>query len=240
MTKAFAASISVHDVMPSTLCDVAGILALLESHGIQPAPLLVVPGLGWTADRVATLRRWQDAGHELVGHGWMHHVDTIRGVRHGLHSLMFSRDVAEHLALDAAGIVGLVKRCHAWFAANGLTAPRRYVPPAWALGTIPRTALADLPFRTYEVLSGDIDARTGRLRRSALVGFEADTWVRARALRAWNRLNCVLARRSGVPLRIAIHPRDLTLKLCRDLRSLIIAAGEHDRAIGCVANSPVR
>lgn len=232
MTDAFAASISVHDVMPSTLRDVAEILSLLESHGIQPVPLLVVPGLGWTADQVAILRRWQDAGHELVGHGWVHHVETIRGILHGLHSLMFSRDAAEHLALDPAGIVRLVTRCYAWFAANGLSAPERYVPPAWALGPISRPALAKLPFRAYEVLAGDLDARTGRLRRSPLVGFEADTWMRARALRAWNRLNRALARRSGVPLRIAIHPKDLDLKLCRDLRSLITAVGNNDRTPG--------
>jgi len=224
-----AASISVHDVMPSTMADVSAILSVLDEHGIRPVPLLVVPGLAWTADQIATLKRWQDAGHELVGHGWTHRAETVRGIRHRLHSLMLSRDAAEHLALDAAGIAELLTRCHAWFAAHGFVAPERYVPPAWALGAIPRTDLADLPFRTYEVLTGDLDARTGRLRRLPLTGFEADTWARARALRAWNGVNRALAYRFGIPCRVAIHPKDLGLKLSGDLRALIAEEGNGTR-----------
>lgn len=227
----FAASISVHDVMPSTLGDTAAILSMLKAHGIRPVPLLVVPGLSWTADQIARLRRWQAEGHELVGHGWVHRAETIKGIRHRLHSIMLSRDAAEHLALNAAGIASLVARCHAWFAENGLAAPKRYVPPAWALGAISRDALADLPFHTYEILAGDIDALTGKLRRLPLVGFEADNWARARALRAWNRLNCALARRSNAPLRVAIHPRDFNLELGRDLRSLITAVRDREEPL---------
>lgn len=220
------ARVSIHDVMPATLADVSAILSRLAGQGIGPVTLLVVPGLEWTADGVAQLRRWQASGHELAGHGWRHKAPTIRGWRHRLHSLVLSRDVAEHLALDPDGIAALVRRCHAWFAANGLAAPELYVPPAWALGPIPRPALRDLPFRSYEVLSGVVDARAQRLDRLPMVGFEADTAWRSRAVRAWNAANLAYARRRGVPLRVAIHPHDFRLRLAADLAAVLSSLGE--------------
>ena len=215
--------VSIHDVMPASLADVSAILALLERHGIGPVTLLVVPGLDWTADQVATLGRWQKAGHPLAGHGWLHRAEAIRGLTHRLHSLALSRDAAEHLALDAGAIAALVQRCFDWFPANGLAAPDLYVPPAWALGAIPRSRLRDLPFRFYELLSGIVEARSQRLVRLPLVGFEADTAWRAWALRRWNTINLGYARRHPLPLRIAIHPRDLRLRLSGDCTALIAA-----------------
>lgn len=216
-----ATILSIHDVMPASMADVAAILALIEGRGLGPVQLLVVPGLAWTAGQLATLRRWQEAGHELAGHGWHHRAETIRGLAHRLHSLVLSRDAAEHLALDAGAIAALIRRCFGWFAEAGLAAPALYVPPAWALGAVPRSDLRNLPFRYYEVLSGVLDARAQRLTRLPLVGFEADTAWRARALHHWNRINLAGARRRGRPLRVAIHPRDLNLRLAGDLTALV-------------------
>lgn len=215
-------AISIHDVMPSTLSEVATIIGMLkEAKGMAPASLLVVPGRRWAAGDIRMLRRWQDAGHELVGHGWTHRAHAIRGLRHRIHSAVLSRDAAEHLALDPGEIFNLIARCHAWFAENNLAPPRRYVPPAWALGSIPRTRLRALPFRTYEVLAGELDAGTGRMALMPLMGFEADTRMRATALRIWNRCNQACAPRIRAPLRVAIHPKDLQLRLGDDLRALI-------------------
>lgn len=220
--------LSVHDVMPSTLADVAPIIRMLEASGIAPAPLLVVPGCAWSTRDIAMLRRWQNAGHELVGHGWTHRAGAIRGFRHRMYSVVLSRGAAEHLALDSGQIAELITRCHAWFEDHDLIAPRRYVPPAWALGSITRTRLRTLPFQTYEVLTGELDARSGRVLHMPLLGFEADTRARARALRAWNRCNRACARLMRAPLRVAIHPKDLSLHLGDELGSLIaeLAAGE--------------
>ena len=215
------AAISIHDVMPTTLGEVADILGVLEAEAAGPVQLLVVPGLPWTGEGIDQLRAWQLAGHELVGHGWQHRVDQINGLSHRLHSLFLSRNVAEHLALDEDGIADLIARCHAWFATNDLAAPDYYVPPAWAMGRISRGRLAQLPFRRYEVFSGVIDGESGRLDYSPLAGFEADTLLRAAVLKVWNGSNVILSGTLHRPLRISIHPFDLTYALSNDLKQLV-------------------
>ncbi|KAA5606669.1 DUF2334 domain-containing protein [Roseospira marina] len=213
--------VSLHDVMPDRLDPVADLLALLERHGAGPVDLLVVPGLDWRPAQIDTLRRWQRAGHRLAGHGWCHRAAHVRGLGHRLHSLLISRDVAEHLALDTDGIADLIARCHAWFGAHDLPDPALYVPPAWALGRVPRDRLAALPFESYEVFTGRIEARTGRLTLVPMVGFEADTVVRVGPVRIWNALNHGHARFWGTPLRVAIHPHDLSHRLAGHLRRRI-------------------
>lgn len=221
--------VSIHDVMPETLGAVGRILGVLEEAGHRGVTLLVVPGRDWTPAGLDVLRRWQDAGHPLAGHGWRHEAATIRGLGHRLHSLLISRRVAEHLALEARDIAALMRRCHAWFAEHDLAPPSLYVPPAWALGRLPRAALVGLPFARVEVFFGEIDGRTGRLHPQALLGFEADAPERAPVLRAFNAANRALARRFGLPLRLGIHPQDLDLALGADLRRLIAETGKGAR-----------
>lgn len=216
--------LSLHDVTPETLEETGALLTLLDRFGLGPVRLLVVPGRDWTARQIAVLGRWQRDGHELVGHGWHHRAAATRGWRHRLHSVLISRGVAEHLALDADGIEALIVECHAWFVDNGLGAPHLYVPPAWAMGPISKRRLQDLPFLHYEVLSGIIDAASGRFNLLPLVGFEADTIWRALLLRLSNAVNVSVARRFGFPLRIAIHPHDLSLHMAEDLVALIARA----------------
>lgn len=224
--------LSIHDVAPETLPQVENLIGLLDGHDAGPAMLLVIPGRPWKEAQIAMLRTWQEAGHVLAGHGWHHRANRIRGWRHRLHSLLLSRDVAEHLALDVADIETLIRRCHAWFTGNGLPAPDLYVPPAWAMGALPRARLAGLPFARYEVLSGIIDGASGRLQRLPLVGFEADRTWRALPLRLWNSTNRIGARHSGLPLRIAIHPHDLSLRLSGDLMRLIASVGRNRSEAG--------
>jgi predicted deacetylase len=218
--------VSVHDVMPETLHHVERILELLDTDGIMPATLLVVPGVDWSGADIERLRGFQSSGHELAGHGWIHRVDRIRGVRHRLHSALISRNVAEHLALDGPGIHRLITRCHAWFVDHALGDPALYCPPAWAMGRIPRSALASLPFKRYELLNGVLSAETGRVHPIPLTGYEADTAIRAPLIRAWNRINRRRAADCGW-LRIGIHPRDLDLHLADDLRRDLRAFSRH-------------
>lgn len=222
--------VSVHDVMPDTLDRVAGILAALETAGTGTASLLVVPGAGWTGETLDRLRGLLARGHTLAGHGWQHKCVRIRGLRHRLHSALVSRDVAEHLCLDAAGIEALIRRCGEWFPRHGLPRPDTYVPPAWAMGSIPRRRLHGLGFRYFETLTGLYDAGTGRFRTLPLAGFEADTRFRALVLRGLNRTALALAA-PGRPLRLAIHPHDPELLLARDLERLIAAAAGGSRRL---------
>lgn len=215
------AIVSIHDVTPDTLGRVERIVEEVMAPGHRRITLLVVPGHDWDAAGIRRLLAWQDAGLELAAHGWSHRVDRVRGSYHRLHAALISRDAAEHLALDADGIAALMQRAHDWFVARGLEAPRTYVPPAWALGTIDRERLRQLPYSRIEVTRGLLDTVSGGLRPLPLVGFEADTAARAAFLRAWNRLQIGVARWSGRPLRIGIHPHDPELRLARDLYRLL-------------------
>ena len=212
--------VSIHDVMEETLPQVDELMDLLHATGAGPVTLLVVPGRGWSSAGIDQLRRWQNAAHPLAGHGWSHRADRISGLYHQVHSKLLSADCAEHLAMESSSAMALMRRCHHWFEAQGLEPPQLYVPPAWAMGTVPRRALHRLPFRYYEYLRGVYDAQTARFWSLPLLGFEAkrrpDTWF----LRGFNRIN-QWAWGPHRPLRIGIHPHDLGLALNEELRTAI-------------------
>lgn len=215
------ALISIHDVMPETLDRVRQLISRLRENGHPAITLLVVPGRNWSAEDIRQLVEWSDDGIELAAHGWHHRARAIRGVWHRLHAAFLSRDAAEHLALDADSIDGLMQSSAAWFTRQGLPKPTTYVPPAWAMGPLPRNRWSSLPFLRIEVTRGIIDIASGRLHPMPLVGFEADTRFRAGFLRRWNRLQVWQARRHCRPLRIGIHPHDEELKLSDDLAAFI-------------------
>lgn len=214
------ALVSIHDVMPQTrpqVTDMLGQLALPP----QAVTLLVVPGKAWSEEDLAWLRELQNAGHPLAGHGWSHRCQPPVTLYHKLHSALLSRQVAEHLSLSGEAIVGLVQDCHEWFAHHDLTASSLYVPPAWALGSLSRSQVARLPFACVETLSGVLDTGTGTHTRLPLVGFEADTRFRALFLGWFNALNVSRARRQRVPLRIGLHPFDLSFHLAPQIFNLL-------------------
>lgn len=207
--------------MPSTLSKVDAILGALGDLNIAAATLLIVPGGPWRENELDRLRRYAANGYQLAGHGWHHRIARFGGLGHRLHGLILSRNVAEHLALDGAGIEALIGRCHAWFGRHDLPPASLYVPPAWAMGRISRDALKRLPFRYYEYFSGIYDSRMDCFERIPMVGYEADAWYRAPFVAAWNRANFASARRKQ-RLRFSIHPNDFELlmrkRLARDLR----------------------
>ncbi len=215
------ALLSVHDVMPRTLPAVEDTLELIESLGLVRPTLLIVPGLGWTSEQLEQLRAWAAAGYPLAAHGWIHRARRIRGLRHRMHSALISRNAAEHLSLNRQQLLALMRRSYHWFPRVDLPRPTLYVPPAWALGDLSLQDLHRLPFEAVEVTQGIIDTRTGRTRVMPLVGFEADTAARAVALSAWNRSQLAVAQRMQQPLRVGIHPNDLTLRLGGSLTTLL-------------------
>ncbi len=229
------AIVSIHDVMPHTLDDVDYCLAQLKNHGLQMAYLLVVPGLHWSSADHSRLKRYIEAGHILVAHGWRHRAERISSIRHRIHSKLVSRDVAEHLCLDSDGIVQLMQMSHAWFAQHGYPAPQLYVPPAWALGQVSMAALRQTGFLYVESTRGFVDIQNGKRIWLPLLGYETDTMVRALAVSQWNPINWSMSQfknrqRSGYPIirqladqptrqpiRLSIHPKDFELRLADDL-----------------------
>lgn len=206
------AIISIHDVMPHTLDRVHELLGKMAHLAPGAITLLVVPGLDWSQGQIQALRELQDAGYKLAGHGWHHKTRAIRTLYHHFHAGLVSRTAAEHLSLETGQISRIMRDCHQWFAGKGLAAPDLYVPPAWAMGDMPKRRLREAPFRYFESTAGLYDSETDRGIMLPLVGFEADTRFRAVTLKSWNTFNSMLgtARR---PVRLSIHPNDHTLLL---------------------------
>jgi predicted deacetylase len=215
------AIISVHDVMPSTLGRVISILeSTLSNIPNKHVLLLVVPGLDWSPEQIVQLKTLQNSGYELAGHGWQHRVNKIKTLWHGLHSIFLSRRAAEHLSLNVDELERLLTNNYQWFKNHDFKLPKFYVPPAWAMGRISRAALKRLPFHCYEYTTGCFDSQSGEFRSLPLVGFEADTRLRACFLRVWNRFN-VQQSQALRPLRISIHPYDLDYHLSGQLRHIV-------------------
>lgn len=208
------AHISIHDVAPQTLSAVQAMLTRLADIG--PVMLLVIPGKNWSSADLNLLREWVAQGHVLAGHGWRHEVETRQTLTHKLHGTFISRYVAEHLSLDEKGIAQLMQRNYDWFITQGLPPPTHYVPPAWALGPISVSTLAALPFQSVETLSGIWRPQENTFKKTALLGYEADTFFRAGFLKMFNRLNRLRAADRS-PIRLALHPYDFTYALAEDI-----------------------
>lgn len=217
MQRSHPALFSIHDVMPSTIGDVGALIEMCRQHGIEKMTLLIVPGCPWQSTDLRQLRIWASMGCDLAGHGWEHRCRSVRGWKHRIHSLLLSRDVAEHLSLRESCIVSLINDCAEWFESNGFHCPDLYVPPAWALGLVSRSKLPDLPFSMIETLSGVRLVEDSSQHRLPLLGFEADTWLREWSLRSFNRANQLAACMRDKPIRVAIHPRDHHIRLRQDL-----------------------
>lgn len=215
------AILSIHDVTPDVLPRVREMVELVRDTALAGPDLLVVPGTGWSGRTLDELRELVRAGCSLAGHGWSHRAPRPATLYHRLHARILSRDQAEHLSRPRREVRSLVERCHAWFEASGLPSPSLYVPPAWALGALELDDLRALPFTWYERLDGLVHAPSARVLRMPLIGFEADTVVRRIGLRLSNAVNDTLAAMTGRPLRIALHPGDLSLLLASDVRAVL-------------------
>tara|TARA_B100001939_G_C16943963_1_gene619446 strand:+ start:3352 stop:4041 length:690 start_codon:yes stop_codon:yes gene_type:complete len=213
------ALVSIHDVMPNTINEVAELLEICRSFGLRRVTLLVVPGLDWQPAQINQLRQWQKRGYELAAHGWVHRCVSKKTFWHLLHGLILSRDVAEHLSLNSNEIVDIMQKSCNWFIENGFDQPSLYVPPAWALGSISKRGLRSCGYTWVETLSGVVFPETGQIRRLPLVGFEADTFTRELALRVLNYV--VLWMPTNKPLRISIHPYDHKLRMGKSLPAIL-------------------
>ena len=208
------AVVSIHDVRPGTLSRTAELIEFVRDRNVRSVTLLVVPGDTWSTAQIEQLKCWQQDGMELAGHGWAHHIIRKTGLWHRVHGRILSRDEAEHLSLSKKEIRNTVSNCYQWFVQAGLTPPGLYVPPAWAMGTLPRREWRSLPFTSYETLTGVSDLSTGSFYPMGLTGYMADTTMRLLLLQF---VNALILRLPWRVTRIAIHPEDLQLPLQRSL-----------------------
>lgn len=213
------ALVSIHDVMPHTMTQVAELIALCRRYGVENLTLLVVPGHDWPQQHLNQVRQWQQEGYEIAAHGWRHQCLRIATLEHHIHSWVLSRDVAEHLSLNSDQIAALMARSRDWFQTNGFQVPDLYVPPAWALGKVSNEALENSGFGMVETLWGVRFPAARDRTYLPLVGFEADTGLREMALRLLNGVAISATNRK--PLRVSIHPFDHRLRLQKNLEDIL-------------------
>ena len=217
------AVISIHDCMPETMYKIQCILKWLKDRNIPPVTLLVVPGKNWTDEHLDLLKNYAHEGHILAAHGWHHHTKP-RKILHRIHSLIISKNVAEHLDLDRQGILKLMEKSHQWFIQKELSSPSLYVPPAWALGSIDMNTLSKTSYRQIEVTRGLIHLSQNKkpnFQLLPLTGYEADSPFRVHFLSKWNKFQQSQAQAKSLPLRISIHPYDLDLPIVNQLEQQI-------------------
>jgi predicted deacetylase len=145
----FPALASVHDLMPETIDRVDRIVGRLRQKNVFPVALLVVPGKPWKDHDLEKIHQWVAEGYTLVAHGW-HHWGPPQSLWHHIHSVIISRNEAEHLSKSSQEVKDLMQRSHDWFVDNGFPAPEVYIPPTWALGSLNPSDLQLLPYRCIE------------------------------------------------------------------------------------------
>ena len=213
---------SFHDVAPDTIGLTRQMLSDLARNNIKSVTLLVVPAIrSWTAHDLAVLKSLEDEGYVLAAHGWTHTNAPPRSLYHKVHSALFARNAAEHLDKNATEILEIMRRSRAWFEASGFQNPSLYVPPAWALGAVSLEMVATTGFEFVETLTGIYETSTQSFQRVPLVGFQAFTKAQAVALRVSNAINKAIAGVTGRPIRVAVHPYDLSLLSAGELKAMV-------------------
>ncbi|MEM8735439.1 MAG: DUF2334 domain-containing protein [Planctomycetota bacterium] len=199
------ALVSIHDVMPESMEQVGELVELCRRCAVPSPMLLIVPGKAWRPAEIVQIRRWQEQGCELAGHGWSHETSAITSWYHRVHRLLLSRNVAEHLSMSSDHVVSLIQRCSEWFPAQGLEPPILYVPPEWAISSVTNDLLRNGGFRMLETTTGIRIPSIDRHLRLPVLGFEADACSTNTFSQRFNQVCRQVAKRIGI-FRISLHP----------------------------------
>lgn len=209
-----ALAVSVHDVSPWTRPAVEVMLSDLASAGVPVTSLLVVPDhhhRGAVGDDKACLhwlRGLEQAGHEIVLHGFYHRREPrpSGGWWARLITEHYTAGEGEFFDLDHAEASRRLEAGRAMLAGAGLDVPG-FIAPAWLLGAEAERAARGAGFAYTTRLGGVLDLRSGAWTASqSLVYSVRSGWRRAVSLR-WNAL--LAARLRGKRLvRLGLHPPD--------------------------------
>lgn len=207
--------VSIHDVAPATMPEVAVLVGMAERVGL-PTSLLVVPGpwrppvmaeAPWFVDE---LHRLAGRGHEIVVHGWEHRAvdDPARSVGR------FERSAGRVLTRGCAEFAELGDREAAARVRSGLDAVRAigfdpigFTPPGWLASPEADRALAAAGYRYTTSRTSVIDLVHGVRHPvpawSQRVGSPLTAGVAALVERLVGR-----RLRAGMDVRIPLHPGD--------------------------------
>ena len=211
--------VSVHDVAPATFAASRQWCADLDQRGV-PASLLVVPG-PWRLPalaRHAELVRWlverSIGGDEIVLHGWSHSAGAVGSPMHRWGARVAARGAAEFAALDEHTAYRRLLAGRDLLSGLGLPTAG-FTPPGWlqSAGTV--RALRRLGFRYTTSHLGVHDLRCGRVRRAFALSHRPGS-AGERLGAALMPAGALLSAAGGWPVRIALHPDDLSRPGLRD------------------------
>ncbi len=227
--------VSIHDVSPAFAGEVRQALAMCHARGIAPA-LLVVPNFHGEAPLVqdasfcAELRALQSSGHEVFLHGFYHRSTEAereavlaRGVRGRAATFLSQRVVSQNEAecslLSAEELERRIGFGEGALEQAGLRI-EGFVPPAWGLQPDLEGILARRGYRYLEERLAVVDPLARARKQSLVLNFASRTPERILSTVAFCRAARPLAALS--PTRIALHPKDLHVRLLRhEIESLL-------------------
>jgi predicted deacetylase len=211
--------VSIHDVAPATAPQTRRWLADLDRRGL-PAVLLVVPGpwrglpLGEAPEFAAELRRAAESGHELALHGWSHTAQPGANRSRRAIGALAARGAGEFWTLDFEQADARIARGRAALHAAGIHATG-FVPPGYLASPGTRRALAASGLRYWTSHMAVHDLRAGL--RTAAPAFSHRPAANQAGSPVSERVGKNLLRqagrwtpRTGYPLRLALHPDDLS------------------------------
>lgn len=207
--------VSLHDVAPPTWEASEKILRELGRRGVRVCSLLVVPDYHHTGNSMADakfvrwLRELEDAGHEIVIHGYFHERPTRNdeSLRERLLTQSYTSGEGEFYDLDYDEALQRIHCAHEEFVSAGLT-PRGFIAPAWLLSAEGERAAADAEMEYTTRLTTVVDLRNREVYRArSLVYSVRNAWRRTASL-AWNAAQAQIQSMHPL-LRLGIHPPDI-------------------------------
>ncbi len=206
--------ISLHDVAPETQAQSTEILEQLRTLGIPVTSLLVVPDYHRrgkaveNAPFVSWLRELEEAGHEIVIHGYFHERPrgSDEGIRAKFLTRVYTQGEGEFFDLDYDEALRRITMARDEFRGVNLS-PIGFVAPAWLLSQEAQAAATDAGMQYTTRLNSVIDLLTGEPQSARSLVYSTRTAWRQTASLAWN---AALARGAEARelMRLSIHPPD--------------------------------
>lgn len=206
--------VSLHDVAPSTQAQSIEILEELKTAGITVTSLLVVPDYHHrgksieNAHFVSWLRELEEAGHEIVIHGYFHERPRRNGegLRQKFLTRLYTDDEGEFLDLDYEEALVRITMARDEFRSAKLS-PIGFVAPAWLLGREGEKAAREAGMQYTTRIGSVIDLLTNESQPARSLVYSTRAPWRQTASLAWN---AALVRGAEMRelIRLSIHPAD--------------------------------
>jgi predicted deacetylase len=215
--------VSLHDAHPGSGAQIAEQIAFLAERGVTRSSILVVPAFHHSGSLArdksfcGLVSDWQNAGHEIVLHGYFH--DRQDSPPESLTTLFWTRlytnREAEFLDLPLETARERLEKGRALFESLGWRSSG-FVAPAWLMATGLTNLLAEMGFAYTTRLGEIIPLLPGvnRVKASQSLCYSTRAGWRRFASAVWNKHLFARLRETDL-VRLSLHPRDLEFRLMR-------------------------